>query len=155
MECKNILELPKLQGVMLSTEDNIFVTLNKEKSATKGELTNYIGAVYTDISKNINRMEDKGFVVRRIKDKTNYYALTASGVYEMQYRFNYMVFYGLHDKLLSLGYNMDHIQRFIRNRLYAYYLDDDFDYHNLEEQYLSWCESNEIDPVESNTRKLV
>lgn len=49
----NELDLQITSESLLSTEDKIFVTLMKEKGATKGELTKLTGVLYTEIRKNI------------------------------------------------------------------------------------------------------
>lgn len=153
MKKKFRVELPNLKGALLSTEDKIFETLAKEKGASKYEISKATKIPYTTIRAIITLMENKGYVVEREYSSEQIYYLTAAGVYELEYRFNYNVYKDLHEKLLSLNYDSYDVERFLKNRFYRFYVEGIWEEDTLSEQFKEWCQSNGIEY--SNGKRLV
>lgn len=148
-------ELPKVKYTKLSTEDCILSKLFIGKGMTVAELKSAISNLeYSVIRTQLIRMEDKGYVVRRTDNNETIYYLTAEGVAEAHYRLNSEVYLGLIDSLIEKGYPYGNVERFIKNRLYVYYLTGDWSEDKLIEQYAAWCDSNGLDLFSTVTKKL-
>lgn len=150
------LDLPRnTKGMILSTEDIILSTLFREKSSTKYELKKITGIEYPEILNTIDKMELKGYVVKREYEKVPTYYLTMAGVYEMEYRFNRDYFLNLHYSLESFGFDRNNVERFLKNRFYNLYIAGKWNELTLHSQYRTWCESNNIEMYSNNkTLKL-
>lgn len=151
--CK--LDLPKYtKGMILSTEDKILSILFKEKSCTKGELKRQSGVEFPVILLHLENMSLKGYIVERNYENQPTYYLTASGMYELEYRFNRDYFLGLHFGLEMAGYDRNNVERFLKNRFYNFYIAGEWDEISLPSQYKTWCESNNIELYSEDVNKL-
>ena len=150
----NELDLQITSESLLSTEDKIFVTLMKEKGATKGELTKLTGVLYTEIRKNIINMENKGYVVGSRIDDLVYFYLTMAGAYEAEDRLNSETVNAYFNYLTDKGYDYQNVQKFLKNRFCKFYIAGEWNPTTLDEQYMEWCDSNNLTYTKSHTKKL-
>ena len=148
------LDLKQVGGAIYSTEDRILGTLMKEKGATKAELSKITGIAYPAIRNTIIKMEDKGFVVGRRQDDTVYFYLTMAGAYEVQDRLNSETVNAYFNYLTDKGYDYQNVQKFLKNRFYKFYIAGEWNPTNLDEQYMEWCDSNNLTYTKSHTKKL-
>ena len=148
------LDLKQVGGAIYSTEDRILGTLMREKGATKAELSKITGIAYPAIRNTIIKMEDKGFVVGRRQDDTVYFYLTMAGAYEVQDRLNSETVNAYFNYLTDKGYDYQNVQKFLKNRFYKFYIAGEWNPTNLDEQYMEWCDSNNLTYTKSHTKKL-
>ena len=137
----NELDLQITSESLLSTEDKIFVTL-------------ITGVLYTEIRKNIINMENKGYIVGRRIDDLVYFYLTMAGAYEVQDRLNSETVNAYFNYLTDKGYDYQNVQKFLKNRFYKFYIAGEWNPTNLDEQYMEWCDSNNLTYTKSHTKKL-
>lgn len=153
-KCK--LDLPNnTNGMILTIEDKILSILFREKSLTKYELQKVLNVDYKDLFIVMERMETKGYIVKRKYENISTYYLTMPGVYEMEYRFNCEYFLYLHFKLESYGYDRSNVERFLKNRFYNLYIAGKWDESTLNDQYKEWCKSNNIDIYSKDINYLI
>ena len=148
------LDVPRSGLGTYSVEDQIFATLFTEKGLSMDEIFKRLGVNYRDIISNINRMINHGYIVERSRYNDKYYYLTSSGMYELEFRFNERYFMELHAGLEARGYNRFHVEKFLKNRFYRFYLEGKWEVDRLEDQYLDWCESNDISSKSENVLRL-
>ena len=148
------LDLKQVGGAIYSTEDRILGTLMREKGATKAELSKITGIAYPAIRNTIIKMEDKGFVVGRRQDDTVYFYLTMAGAYEVQDRLNSETVNAYFNYLTDKGYDYQNVQKFLKNRFYKFYIAGEWNPTTLDEQYMEWCDSNNLTYTKSHTKKL-
>ena len=147
------LDLPNVNGINGSVEDKILCLLFLEKALTKNDIKNELSVSYGKIFNVVVRMENKGLIVARKFENGEFYYLTSEGCYEVQYRLNIDTYLDIYEFFLGLEYNTHNVISFLKNRFYRYYLEGVWEGNTLEEQYLSWCENNQLDPRKTG-RKL-
>ena len=152
---ETILELKVNEKGIYTIEDKIFISLMKEKGLSKSELVTTTNTAYPAIRNTIIKMEDKGYVVaRNVENYNQMYFLTQAGVYEAQDRLNTNVFHFYHKILTDMSYPYEIVSKFLRNVFYKYYISGTFNPHNLDTDYIKWCETNGIKVEKTNTKKL-
>ena len=127
-----------VENCVLSIEDRILSEIFKEKGLSKAELSKKTNIVYNAIRANVERMQDKGFLVGRDLEEETFY-LTAAGVYELEYRMNKQYFMHLHDILSAHGIDFHTAANYLRKQFYTYYISGEFDETQLLDNFIIWC----------------
>lgn len=149
------LDITNVNKSILSTEDRILLTLLTEKGCTKGELSKHTNIVYSEIKRAIDAMEIKGYVVQRqVNDSTVLYYLTMPGAYEVQDRLNSNTVSMYSNYLVNVGFSYDNVIKFLKRKFYDFYIAGIWNPTDLEEQYKSWCDSNNLPYVNSKDYTL-
>ncbi len=143
------LDLPKAEEVNYSTEDKIFALLFVEKGLTKSEISRKLNVSYETIFNETKGMETKGYLVCREERIGRIYYLTSEGCREAEYRLNNFTYLDIYEYLIGLNYPILTISNFLKAYFYKYYLEGVCDTNNIAEQYLEWCEKNNIEPIEN------
>jgi len=95
-------------------------------------------------------MKCGGLVKSRLSYGSNleYYSLTEYGCYKAYYWYNRECFDEIYHFLRDKGYNKKHIALFMGEWLSYYQHTYKWKFHDcdLEDNYLSWCENNNIEP---------
>ena len=149
------LDITNLNGSILSTEDKILLTLLTEKGCTKGELSKHTNIVYSEVKRVIEEMEVKGYVVQRQINETIFlYYLTMPGAYEVQDRLNTDTVKMYRNYLVSVGFSYDNVIKFLKRKFYDFYIAGVWNPTDLEDQYKTWCDSNNLEYVNSDDYTL-
>lgn len=149
------LDITNLSGSILSIEDKILLTLLTEKGCTKGELSKHTNIVYSEIKRVIDAMEIKGYVVqRKINETTILYYLTMQGAYEVQDRLNTETVSMYYNYLVNVGFSYQNVTKFLRRKFYDFYILGVWDPTDLESQYKIWCDSNNLEYVNTKNPTL-
>ena len=149
---KTNLDIPKYNFKDLDDENSIFLTLYIEKGASKYEMSRKTKKRYEAISAAITTLQNKGFIIERLIDNEHLYYLTVAGVYELENRFNGEYVEGLITRFIIEGYNRRYVEDFLKNRFYKSYTEGVYNEATLEEQYIVWCEANELDPRKASMK---
>jgi len=147
------LDLPNVNEINGSREDKVLGLLFVEKALNKAQIKEIIGMDYQSIFDIVDDMEKKGYIYgRAYYDETIYY-LNSEGCREAQYRLNIDTYLDIYDYFIDLGYYSHNVIQFMKYCFHRYYLEGVWEGNTLEEQYLSWCENNQLDPRKTG-RKL-
>ena len=77
-----------------------------------------------------------------------------AGAYEAQDRLNSETVNAYFNYLTDKGYDYQNVQKFLKNRFYKFYIAGEWNPTNLDEQYMEWCDSNNLTYTKSHTKKL-
>lgn len=152
MHKRTNLDIPKYNFNDLDVENSIFLSLYIEKGASKYEMARKTKKKYERIRAAIAVLQNKGFVIERVVKNEQLYFLTVAGVYELENRFNGEYVEGLITQFTMEGYNRRYVEDFLKNRFYKSYVEGIYNEITLEQQYVVWCEANELNPKKASIK---
>ena len=76
------------------------------------------------------------------------------GAYEVQDRLNTNTVKMYRNYLVSVGFSYDNVIKFLKRKFYDFYIVGVWNPTDLEDQYKAWCDSNNLEYVNSDDYTL-